>query len=80
MVPDVTVNLYGDDYIIPRNDWFVRNSNTETCSVKFMHAKKKRFWLFGLNFFKNYYSVFDYEKYQVCFAPAVNGFKDYLDI
>jgi hypothetical protein len=28
----------GDEYIIPRNEWYVREKNLDMCVIKFMHA------------------------------------------
>lgn len=30
-------------------------------------------WILGLNFFENYYTVFDQERGQVGFAPAIEA-------
>ena len=30
-------------------------------------------WILGLNFFENYYTVFDQERSQVGFAPAIEA-------
>jgi len=40
-----------------------------------MHGPNKDYWILGLNFFTNYYTVFDYENLSIGFAPSVNFLK-----
>lgn len=35
-----------------------------------MHAPGRKTWILGLNFFTNYYSVFDYENKRIGFAES----------
>jgi hypothetical protein len=37
-----------------------------------MHAPNRPYWILGLNFFQNYYTVFDYENNSIGFAPSIN--------
>jgi hypothetical protein len=37
-----------------------------------MHGPHKDYWILGLNFFENYYTVFDYENQQIGFAVSIN--------
>ena len=37
-----------------------------------MHGPHKDYWILGLNFFENYYTVFDYENMQIGFADSIN--------
>ena len=37
-----------------------------------MHAPNRPYWILGLNFFQNYYTVFDYENNAIGFAPSIN--------
>lgn len=37
-----------------------------------MHGPAKDYWILGLNFFTNYYTVFDYEEQRIGFAPSIN--------
>ena len=41
--------------------------------VKIMNNQFIDFWLIGLNFFQNYYTVFDQEKMRIGFAPSVHA-------
>ena len=36
-----------------------------------MHGPNKRYWILGLNFFTNYYTVFDYETTRIGFVDSV---------
>lgn len=40
-----------------------------------MHGPSKEYWILGLNFFTNYYTVFDYANKAIGFAPSVNFLK-----
>ena len=40
-----------------------------------MHGPAKDYWILGLNFFTNYYTVFDYENKSIGFAKSVNFLK-----
>lgn len=37
-----------------------------------MHGPHKPYWILGLNFFTNYYTVFDYKNKQIGFAESIN--------
>ena len=37
-----------------------------------MHGPHKDYWILGLNFFENYYTVFDYDNMQIGFADSIN--------
>jgi hypothetical protein len=69
-IPDITFEMRGDTYTIPRDKWFERAGNQ--CVIKFMHGPHKDYWILGLNFFENYYTVFDYENMQIGFADSIN--------
>jgi len=70
-VPDIDFKLGGDDFVykIPRDEWFAKQG--DQCIIKFMHGPNKRYWILGLNFFTNYYTVFDYENKQIGFVDSV---------
>ena len=54
---------------MPRDLWYERGANG-MCVIKFMHSPAKGFWILGLNFFTNYYTVFDYENSSIGFAKS----------
>jgi len=41
------------------------------CVIKFMHAPGRKQWILGLNFFTNYYTVFDYRNNRIGFAESI---------
>ena len=73
-IPDITFEMDGSQYIIPRDMWYERGENNQ-CVIKFMHGPGKSQWILGLNFFTNYYTVFDYESYRIGFAKSTNWMK-----
>jgi len=69
-VPDIRFKIDGKEYLITRDQWYERGS-TGKCAIKFMHGPGMGFWILGVNFFTNYYSVFDYENMRIGFAESV---------
>ncbi len=67
----MTFKIDNVKYIIPRNGWVERTDEGQ-CVIKFMHAPNRPYWILGLNFFQNYYTVFDYENNAIGFAPSIN--------
>ena len=37
-----------------------------------MHAPGRNMWILGLNFFQDYYAVFDYGQKRIGFAESIN--------
>lgn len=72
-IPDINFDIGSETYVIPRDQWFERSGYQ--CVIKFMHGPSKDYWILGLNFFTNYYTVFDYESLSIGFAPSVNFLK-----
>lgn len=68
-IPDLSLHIDGVLYKINRNQWFERQN--DMCVIKFMHAPNRKVWILGLNFFTNYYSIFDYESKRIGFAESV---------
>jgi hypothetical protein len=67
-MPDITFEVEGVQYVIPRDQWIERIDGK--CVIKFMHGPRKSEWILGINFFNLYYTVFDYENKQVGFAKS----------
>ena len=74
-MPDINFEIDGSTYVIPRDMWYERSDKTGECVIKFMHAPGRTQWILGLNFFTNYYTVFDYENYRIGFSKSVNWMK-----
>lgn len=74
-IPDITFEIDGSEYVIPRDMWYERGDKNQ-CVVKFMHAPGRSEWILGVNFFTNYYTVFDYESYKIGFAKSINFMKE----
>jgi len=69
-VPDINFELDGQQMVIPRDMWFEKSG--DTCVAKFMHHPGRNEWILGLNFFNNYYTVFDYGENSIGFAKSKN--------
>jgi hypothetical protein len=70
----MNLNIEGKIYTINRDQWFERSADSSKCVIKFMHNPSKEFMILGLNFFTNYYTVFDYENLRIGFAPSITQF------
>ena len=68
--PDIHFNLMGKDYFIPVQDYVIYEMATGRCYNLLISIKGLDFYIMGLNFFKNYYTVFDQEHMRVGFAPS----------
>ena len=67
--PDLRFTVDGNNYYIPRESYVEREFGMK-CVVRIMHYDDMPFWILGLNFFHNYYTVFDLENKKVGFAPS----------
>ena len=71
-IPDIHFTIDGIEYTINRDMWFERADDVGKCVIKIMHGPHKPYWILGLNFFNNYYTVFDYKNLQIGFAESIN--------
>lgn len=55
--PDLTFHIDGHQYFIPKESYVLRTGNI--CQIAIMTHPTINFWILGLNFFENYYTVFD---------------------
>lgn len=60
--PDLHFQIDDKDYVLPRESYVDFNSDEMTCQVNLMTHASLPIWILGLNFFENYYTVFDQEK------------------
>lgn len=65
--PDLIFNVDGTEYLVPKEGYIVKRS-WGMCLIGIMTHDTMSVWILGLNFFSNYYTVFDQEKYRVGFA------------
>ncbi|XP_029172812.1 lysosomal aspartic protease-like [Nylanderia fulva] len=65
MGPGKMFNLTNQDYIVP-----IPIENLTECDSGFRPHNTTKFWVLGDVFLRRYYSVFDFEKDRVGFAPA----------
>ena len=54
---DFRINLSGIIYTVPPNSYLTRYG--KYCSLNVMYVNGLQNWVLGLNFFHNYYTVFD---------------------
>ena len=71
-VGDITFDVNGDEFVIPRDEWFSRDAETGVCVAKITHHASDM-WIAGLNFFNNYYTVFDYGQNRIGFAKSIHS-------
>ena len=71
-MPDLVFKIDGKEYIIPRESYISKRNDREGYLLIMGHRTLK-FWILGLNFFDNYYVVFDQEKSRVGFALSKNS-------
>jgi len=66
-IPDLVFSIEGTKYFMPRESYLIRNEYGQ-CIVGIMTHPTIQFWILGLNFFSNYYTVFDQEEMRIGFA------------
>lgn len=67
--PDLEYTIGGEKYFIPRDSYIMEYRGT--CYLKIMHHPTLEFYLMGLTFFQNYYTVFDQESKKLGFAQSI---------
>lgn len=71
--PEIYFNIGGIPYFIPHSDYILHNPIKGECYVLIIGVPKLNFYIFGLNFFKNYYTVFDQEEMRVGITQSINA-------
>jgi hypothetical protein len=66
-------------YFITKDN-YISYMNNDKCVFRIMHLNfppTNRFWIMGLTFFHNYYTVFDVDNLRIGFAESkLSDFKD----
>lgn len=68
----------GKNYFIPRESYVIDGGSI--CELGIMSHSTMQMWILGINFFENYYVVFDQENKQVGFAPSISAPSRLADI
>lgn len=80
-IPDLIFTIGGKEYVVPREQWIMKPVDfMDEGYVMIMGHPFIPFWIMGLNFFHNYYTVFDNENQRVGFALSKTANPRILDI
>ena len=69
--PDFEYVIDNQKFYLPRDGYLLRSGNT--CYMKIMHHPTIPFYIMGLNFFHQYYTIFDQENKRLGFAPSIHA-------
>lgn len=60
LFPDIRFTIDGVEYMLPRESYVTfHNGLYSVCHIKIATNPMMPFWILGLNFFQNYYTIFD---------------------
>ena len=65
-IPDFVFNIDDTKYFLPKESYIIKEVGK--CGIGIMSHPTMQIWILGLNFFANYYTVFDQEEGKVGFA------------
>ena len=63
----MTIRIGDIEYFLPKESYMNRKGNDQ-CELGIMNDPNEYKWVLGLNFFTNYYTIFDLEQDRVGFA------------
>ena len=66
------MKIYSDQHSLTFHSsaWFKKVNNQNTCLIKLKPQDDIDSWIFGLNFLRAFYTVYDYEKQQIGIAQS----------
>ena len=79
--PDINVQIDNSFYVLTKDNYIDRSN--KMCYFKLMSLDFPptfRFWVMGITFFHNYYTVFDSDNMRMGFAPSKLASPDIPDI
>ena len=73
--PDLNFTFGNANYYLPKESYVIYGGEEYfySCSLKIMSDDSFGGWIFGLNFFENYFTVFDQQEQKVGFAVSKNA-------
>ena len=76
--PDLKFTIDGINYYLPKENYVFEDAGL--CTLGVMADEYMDIWILGLNFFENYYTVFDQELKRIGFAPSINSKQKLFDL
>ena len=74
-------HINGEEYILPKENYIYRSKKPgkdAICGIMILEGGKDT-WILGLNFFPNYYTVFDQENQRIGLGVSKNAIKRIKD-